>query len=97
MRKISAKTNIDDDSWCTYRDRAEIDRRPEGDGRITSVTGRGYKDTMRTYYETEEEARIRERKLEREREREREREIELEIPRDIKNNNVIITIRGRDS
>ena len=57
-----------------YRDRLETDRKPEGEMRLTSVTGRKYEDTMRTYYDYAEEARIRERDRERDREIERARE-----------------------
>ena len=80
MRKISTQTNVNDDYRRTYRNRADIDRKPERDGRITSITGRGYEDTMRVYYETAEEARARSRDRDRDteearlRERDRERD-----------------------
>ena len=70
MRKSSAYTNDYGDTRKIYRDRLETDRKPEGEMRVTSVTGRGYEDTMRTYYDYAEEARIRERDRERDRERE---------------------------
>ena len=72
MRKISCQTNVNEDYRRTYRNRTDINRKPKRDGRITSITGRGYEDTMRTYYETAEEVRARSRERDRERDRDTE-------------------------
>jgi hypothetical protein len=73
MRKISAQTNNYADTKKTYRERGERDRKPDENTRITSVTGRGYEKTMRTYYHYAEAERIRERDKEQDRDRDHKR------------------------
>ena len=54
MRKIS-----------TDRDRYDTERKQEGDTRVKPPTGRGYEETMRTYYEYADEGRERDREKDR--------------------------------
>ena len=85
LRKLPTQTNNNEYYRRTYRNREDIDRKPERDGQIKSITGRGYEDTMRIYYETAEEARARSRDRDRERDRDTEearlRERDLERDR----------------
>jgi hypothetical protein len=71
MKTISAQTNEYADNKKTHRDKAETDRNLDGNVRITSGTGRGYEETMRTYHEYAEEACIRERDRDRDRDHKR--------------------------
>ena len=72
MRRASAQTNAYDDSRQTYRDRTDQDRKPEGDARMPTVTGRGYEETMRMYRTYADEGRDRDRDRDRSRDNKRE-------------------------
>ena len=73
---MPAPTNDYGETRKIFRDRLETDRKPEGEMRATSMTGRGYEDTMKMYYTYADEERQRERDRERDRDRERERDRE---------------------
>ena len=71
MRRASAQTNVYEDSRQTYQDRTDQDRKPEGDARIPTVTGRGYEETMRIYRGYANETRERDRDRDRSRDNKR--------------------------
>ena len=79
---MPAPTNDYGETRKIYWDRLETDRKPEEDMRVTSMTGRGYEDTMKMYYTYADEARQRERDRERDRDRERERDRVIERARE---------------
>ena len=79
---MPAPTNDYGETRKIYRDRLETDQKYEGEMRVTSMTGRGYEDTMKTYYTYADEARQRERDRERDRDRERERDRVIERARE---------------
>ena len=78
---MPAPTNDYGETRKIFRDRLETDRKPEEEMRATSMTGRGYEDTMKMYYTYADEERQRERDRERDRAIKRAREKDRDTKR----------------